>query len=492
MSGEQFLCADDVVVVGELDLNDISAAAQLAAALGGPLLFPHPLLASELGRLQPVVVHVVGNLDIVPPPGARLLSHTRAEAAGRAGEALGTAEFVDLFPQVSTATISEAVMAVAAGDRVAVAGPDPVGSDILPEPHIPADELIESLAVPSTTGEVWLVAASSPAHILLATSASKRAGASVVAFDATDLLAYPVVSNALTGRTPSDLRFVGTSPHVDPWHLEVLINGRQVPGGGFVILPEDRPRRYVAFYGHPVTSALGALGEQGPEATIERLQSLLAAYEGDGSQTVPTFEIIATVAAASATDDGDYSFEWPASTFEDWVAAAEAGGAYVILDLQPGRDDFLSQAMQYEDLLRSPNVGLALDPEWRLKPDQVHLKQVGRVSAEEVNSVINWLADLVRENGLPQKMLIVHQFRTFMIQDRDLLENRPEIQLVIQMDGNGTETEKDNTYATLTEGTETAFWAWGWKNFFDEDVPGPPTPQSTMGKNPVPVYVSYQ
>jgi hypothetical protein len=68
----------------------------------------------------------------------------------------------------------------------------------------------------------------------------------------------------------------------------------------------------------------------------------------------------------------------------------------VILDLQPGRTDFLTQAMIYEEFLRLPHVGLALDPEWRLEPNQVHLRQIGSVDAAEINQVGNWLASLVR------------------------------------------------------------------------------------------------
>ena len=73
--------------------------------------------------------------------------------------------------------------------------------------------------------------------------------------------------------------------------------------------------------------------------------------------------------------------------------------------------DFLTQAKQYEEFLRMPHVGLAMDPEWRLKPNEVHLRQIGTVDAEEINQVVAWLAGIVREEGLPQKLLIVHQFR---------------------------------------------------------------------------------
>ena len=37
---------------------------------------------------------------------------------------------------------------------------------------------------------------------------------------------------------------------------------------------------------------------------------------------------------------------------------------------------------------RCPYVGLALDPEWRLAPDQVHLRQIGSVGIDEVNGVV--------------------------------------------------------------------------------------------------------
>ena len=493
LSGEQFRCADDVVLVGDSDLNEVAAAAQLAAALRGPLLFSHPQLSAELGRLQPRTVHVLGLVNVSIPPGVEVILHDVVEAVALAKITLEISDQIAVPATADTSTIVETVLAIGAGDRVTIPLSGASTTSSTPQPVIEPNELIAGLAVPTDSDAVWMVSAASPGHALLAAATGKTVGASVVAIDANDILAYPEVGQTLAGHSAESIRFVGTAPQFDPWHLAILINGIEVPGGGFSILPVDgSARRYVAFYGHPETSTLGVLGEQGPVETLARMEPFLTAYAGDGSQTVPVFEMIASVAAANATDDGDYSFEWPISTFDDWVAAAVANDAYIVLDLQSGRDDFLTQAKQYEEMLKLPFVGLALDPEWRLGPDQVHLKQVGRVEAAEVNEVIHWLADLVRENGLPQKMMIVHQFRTFMIQDRHLLEQRPELQLVIQMDGDGTEAQKDNTYAALNVGAEESFWAWGWKNFFDEDEPGPPTPDATMAKEPSPIYVSYQ
>ena len=59
-------------------------------------------------------------------------------------------------------------------------------------------------------------------------------------------------------------------------------------------------------------------------------------------------------------------------------------------------------AQHYEDLLKRPNVGLALDPEWNLQPGEQPLQRVGHAEAAEINEVSDWLAQLVRDNDLPQ------------------------------------------------------------------------------------------
>lgn len=492
LSGELFWCADDVVVVAGDDLNAVATAGQLAAALGGPLLHPHPHLASELGRLKPQRVHLMGEMDVVVPPRAEVVRPTTSEAVEQARLALGVTETVRLPATPDVSTVLETVSAITSRDRVVLPQTDPNLSTATPGvAGLDPLALIRGLAAPGEAEVIWLLPAHDPVAVLSAAATGRAIGAGVVTYDLADLLAHPEVGEAVAGRPPEAIRFVGAVPEAWEWELRVLANGVELPGGGFRILPEGEPRRYLAFYGHPETTGLGVLGEQGPQATLERIAPLVEAYSADGHRVIPTFEIIATVASANATEDNDYSFEWPVSTFQQWVDVAAESGAYVIFDLQPGREDFLSQAQQYQELLELPFVGLALDPEWRLKPDQVHLRQVGQVTAAEINTVIDWLADLVRDQGLPQKMLIVHQFQPRMILDRETLKQRPEIQVVIQMDGQGPIPTKDETYAVITEGAEGAHWAWGWKNFFDEDSPTP-TPEHTMGKEPVPVFVSYQ
>jgi hypothetical protein len=491
LSGEIFICADDVVVVGEGDINQIAAGAQLAAALSGPLLFPHPQLAAEIGRLKPEHVYILGDVEVTLPPSSGVTRLGMTEAVEAAKTALGVIDELRLPATADASTIVETVNAISDGNKVVLPQTAPGDTTGAPAPTFDPATIVAGLALPTEAPAIWLVNASDPVTTLMAAATGQAVGARVMGVDTADILGYPEVGTAIGTRPADTLRFVGAAPETSDWELAVLLNGRQLPGGGYSILGDEQPKRYVAFYGHPETSALGVLGEQGPQETLDRMAPFVESYTADGHLTIPTFEMMASVAAADITDDGDYSFEWPITTFTEWIDLAAEQGAYVILDLQPGREDFLSQAQQYEELLLHPHVGLALDPEWRLLPDQVHLQQVGRVEAAEVNLVVDWLADLVRDNGLPQKMIIVHQFREFMIQDRETLKQREELQMVLQMDGQGPIGTKDTTWAALTAGTEDNHWRWGWKNFFDEDSPTP-SPEHTMGKVPIPVFVSYQ
>ncbi len=265
--------------------------------------------------------------------------------------------------------------------------------------------------------------------------------------------------------------------------------GRQLPGGGQVLFPG---RMLVCLYGHPAGPALGALGEQDLEATIARAKKLAAEYDPlSDVPVVPSLEIIVTVAQGSPGPDGDYSSEADVESLRPWVDRAGQEGLYVILDLQPGRARLLDQAKRYAPLLEMPHVGLAVDPEWKLGPNQVPLQQIGGVDASEVNEVSAWLADLTAAKSLPQKLLVVHQFQLTMIRDEKSLDTtRDEVQLLIHMDGQGTTGQKVSTWESVV-GARPSDLPMGWKNFYDEDKPML-TPQQTMAYEPKPSMVSYQ
>ncbi|MDE0268930.1 MAG: hypothetical protein OXI96_07840 [Acidimicrobiaceae bacterium] len=336
---------------------------------------------------------------------------------------------------------------------------------------------------------VWIVGSAEQAAVLGAVGVQVDAAVATVGL-AEDLRALPVEEREMLRDAARVELHADFGPDA-AWQLEVIRRGDEVPGGGLLMFEPGRARRLVAMYGHPASSRLGVLGEQGPSEGVARLRSIAEGYDADGSDVVLTFEIIATVASAKAGRDGDYSNETALDEIRPWIEAAAANDMYVVLDLQPGRTDFLTQAKRYEEFLRLPHVGLALDPEWRLRPGEVHLRRVGTVDASEINQVVRWLADLVRTEALPQKLLILHQFSFSMITNRDLVETPAELAVLIHMDGQGAISTKYSTWDALTGRPDAHRFYWGWKNFYDEDFPTP-TAEQVLALTPSPVFVSYQ
>jgi hypothetical protein len=340
---------------------------------------------------------------------------------------------------------------------------------------------------PGTSDTVWLVDPSQGTTTAAVVATAIGRGEAVHAIDADDLRAGRSGADPLVDLAPERAVLVGEVTEDASWQLPALLEGPRLPGGRLLLFEDTR---MVALYGTPSSNVLGALGEQGLDETVARAREVAEPYGADGMEVLPAFEMIVTIASAQAGTRGDYSNRLDPDSFRPWVERAAEEGFYVILDLQPGRTDFLEQAQEYESLLLEPHVGLALDPEWRLEDDQVHLRQIGSVDAEEVQRVADWLAELTREHHLPQKLLILHQFRHTMLPDRDTIEAPRELAVVVHMDGQGPIGTKYETYASLTAGAEDR-WLWGWKNFYDEDHPTP-TPEQVLDLDPLPVFVSYQ
>ncbi len=347
---------------------------------------------------------------------------------------------------------------------------------------------------PASLGHLALLVRSGDtgAGTLAAVTTARVAGARVIAVRGTDPRADPAAIAALSADRPRQVLAIGAG--FGPAsrlasRIAVAQTGVQLPGGGQVLFPGHL---LVALYGHPGAPALGALGEQSLQASIARARKAAAAYRALSKvPVIPTFEIIATVAQAHPGYDGDYSYESTVASLRPWVRQATAAGMYVILDLQPGRASLLAQAKRYQSLLELPDVGLALDPEWKLAPGQLPLRQIGSVSISEVNSVITWLAGLTAQHRLPQKLLVLHQFRLSMILDEHELDTRnQDLAILIHMDGQGTPADKLQTWEAVTRAAPAGVF-FGWKDFYTKDYPMM-SPRQTIARTPKLSMISYQ
>ena len=258
----------------------------------------------------------------------------------------------------------------------------------------------------------------------------------------------------------------------------------ELPRGGRTIFPRYR---VVAYYGAPQDRELGELGIGTPDQAARRLMRQARAY-GRRRPVLPALELITVVASAGAFD-GRYSFRQSDSTIKRYLAAARRAKAILLLDVQPGRADFMSEVKRLEPYLRQPDVGLALDPEWHVGPAEIPGKVIGSMQSSDVNAISAWLASMVREGDLPQKLLVVHQFTDDMIRDKQLLAQSPEVALTLNVDGFGSipvKVSKYREFARARPGTHH-----GLKLFYHED-PVLMQPGQVLRLRPQPELVVYE
>ncbi|MGA8847499.1 MAG: hypothetical protein WB471_12865 [Nocardioides sp.] len=247
-------------------------------------------------------------------------------------------------------------------------------------------------------------------------------------------------------------------------------------------------RTLVAYYGTAGSGALGVLGEGAPDQVIGRLTRAAQAFARPGRPVQVVYELIVTIADAVPGPGGDYNHDIPRAQVERYVRAAHRHDALLLLDLQPGRAHFGDVARRWTWALRDPRVGLALDPEWRMRSTDVPGRVIGSVDAAEVNEVSLWLANLQRRLRLPQKLFVLHQFRTSMIERIDRVAVRQRLATVQHVDGFGTRAEKVATYRAVLRADK--FYP-GFKLFYDEDV-GLMRPADVLRIRPHVRFVSYQ
>ncbi len=258
-----------------------------------------------------------------------------------------------------------------------------------------------------------------------------------------------------------------------------------LPGGGRKIIPG---RHVVALYGAPQDPELGALGIGTPDQAGRKLLRQTRAYRaGRRTRELPAMELIAAVANRDAGDDGQYRTRQSDAVIRRYLKAARKIGAILLLDIQPGRADFLSEAKALRKWLAEPDVSLALDPEWRMQAGQIPGQAIGSVSAQEVNSVARWLSEESRRRRLPQKLLVIHQFTRNMVRERQTLERPPGVVPVLNVDGFGDRAQKEAKYRELSQRRLPN----GFKLFYGEDR-GLMAPRAVEALRPQPQLVVYE
>jgi hypothetical protein len=262
----------------------------------------------------------------------------------------------------------------------------------------------------------------------------------------------------------------------------------ELPLGGRELFPRYR---LVGFCGTPGAPALGELrGDLGEKA--KAIQKYAEKYS-EGREILPTFELIA-VLVLGLPGDGKYRRRVANEVVDRYLIAAREAKALLLLNIQPGMSDFLTEVQHFEKYLREPDVGVALDPEWAMKPGQKPGEYYGRTTGAVINEVAEYMAAIVAQDDLPEKALVYHQFTRASLKDEEVITQHKGVAIIKSVDGWGPKRAKIETYnhlvKTLSPGVHIGF-----KLFFYEDtLKGGKvmTPKEVLSLLPEPEYVMYE
>lgn len=264
----------------------------------------------------------------------------------------------------------------------------------------------------------------------------------------------------------------------------------QLPGGGREVFPTYR---LFGYSGYPGAGSLGRLGIGDLQERMVELKETGKAYAGD-RRVMPVMELIAVTAQTRPGADGLYRTRVKDAVIEEWLAMARKHDAMLLLNIQPGRSPFLDEVRAFERWLAEPDVGLALDPEWAVGPDEVPGKVYGHTTGPELDAVAAYMADLVQQGNLPQKVLLYHQLHEDIVSDEAQLAGHEGVVLVKSVDGIGSPAAKVQTWQRIVARTPKHV-AMGFKLFFEEDVQRGKrlmTPEEVLALTPTPQYVLFE
>lgn len=255
--------------------------------------------------------------------------------------------------------------------------------------------------------------------------------------------------------------------------------------------------RIVAYYGHPNSTRMGILGEHPKDEMLRRLREQVAEWERADPTTpvVPALHMVAVVAQGDAGSTGLWRSITADSRVQDVYDWAKEVNGIFFVDIQVGLDDIRNLLPRFEWILKNPDVHVGIDPEFMMKDGTPPGRRIGTMDAAEINYAIDYLAQVVREYNLPPKVLVIHRFTQRMVTNYQNIRLRPEVQVVMHMDGHGRMQGpllKYDTYQHFIVREPVQFA--GWKNFYlhDNEKGVMPTAADLMRLHPLPLYLQYQ
>jgi len=298
-----------------------------------------------------------------------------------------------------------------------------------------------------------------------------------------DVFAYDEKLKQIANNPPTATTTSSTLPML--WPVKTVY-----PNYG-ALLPFNR---IVAYYGNLYSKGMGVLGEYPEDVMLDKLNVEVKKWQTAEPSTpvIPALHYIAVVAQAGAGRDGKYIARMPDKEIDKVLAMAQKINGIVFLDVQLGGSNLQTELPLLEKYLKLPNVHLGIDPEFAMKNGQRPGTAIGTLDAGDVNFAANYLSQIVKDNNLPPKILVIHRFTKPMLTNFGNINPLPEVQIVIDMDGFGGQGNKLNTYKQYISKEPVQFT--GFKLFYKNDSARGLllSPEQLLKLTPIPLYIQYQ
>jgi hypothetical protein len=295
-------------------------------------------------------------------------------------------------------------------------------------------------------------------------------------------------STPAANQTPSPTTTPAATPATKPSAAQPA--QATLPRGGREVFPRYR---LVGYAGVTGASTLGRLGTGPLSQRVAEIEGRAKPYAA-GREILPVVEVIATVVQAGPGPDGTHRVRLTDAQISAYHNAARKHRAVMLLNLQPGRSEFITEAKAFEKWLKEPDVGVALDPEWAMDPGQRPGGAYGHTTGAELDEVSRYLAGLVNRFDLPEKVMVYHQVARSVVREESGLKDHDGVVVVKSVDGLGPRGPKINTYRVVNKTTPRFVHA-GFKLFFTEDTADGGrlmTPKEVLALKPRPEYVIYE
>lgn len=266
--------------------------------------------------------------------------------------------------------------------------------------------------------------------------------------------------------------------------------------------------RIVAVYG-----IVGGVDFNGPASSLDMLNTFLPTLQDLGKQYAaldPTHPVQLAIDLVVNVIQPCGAFpQWCASWADDATIKAYAQFCQqhhllLFFDLQlgtePVADAITKHMLPY--LQKYSFTHLALDTEFHFPNTPQGYAEaagypccLGSMDASEINWTINELAQISLQQQLPRKVLVIHQWNSAVLTNKDKIRRNPNVSLVLQSDGFGYVDTKLGDYQVFVQ--QDLIQYGGYKLFFNYsggsayDIPLQ-SPRDVMQIFPQPLFISYE